>query len=78
MYIFEYHEEVHFPKIKLSSSLDSLPTKSELFSPFCLNIDDHGFQVIQIKNPASQNVRIYIRSIKKGAGPRSGKRKPSP
>ena len=51
----EYRGKVHFFP---SYILESLHIKCHVSSLFCFNLDDYGLQLMEIKNPVSQNIRI--------------------
>lgn len=40
--------------------------KVKYLKPFSLNLDNYGLQLMKVKNPLSQNLRILHKTIKKG------------
>ena len=54
-----------------SDFLESLHIKWHVSSLFCFNLDDYGLQLMEIKNPVSQNIRIkhlQYRNVDRGKG----------
>ena len=66
----EYHGKVNFSRnliqdVTPSYIIESLHIKWHVSSLLCCNIDDHGLQLMEIKNPVSQNIRIKNFKIQK-------------